>query len=82
MNESLDVAMCEGDLLFLNITQAFLLSDVHLESPRHEYANQENAKTMNMPSHSIVGGYAKHGFSTIPLPLARPQSTTIAALLG
>jgi hypothetical protein len=38
MNESLDVAMCEGDLLFLNITQAFLLSDVHLESPRHEYA--------------------------------------------
>ena len=33
MNDSLDVAKCEGNLLFLNIALAFLLSDVRLEFP-------------------------------------------------
>ena len=43
MNESLDVAMGEGDLLFLNIAQRFLLSDAHLVGLGiYEYARMCN----------------------------------------
>jgi hypothetical protein len=61
MNDSLDVAMCEGDLLFLNIVQAFFSSDAVL---RDLWDVQDGGKLVVIGYGRCLGGPSSPGSRT------------------